>query len=145
MKTCISCKKEKPLIYFPTRKSMLDGRRNTCRDCANKNKRDSREKNPVPYRESERLYRKTDSAKKSVIRATKRWKENHPEQYEAYKKLSVATRNGSLVRMPCEVCSEKKSEAHHDDYEKPLEVRWLCKKHHAEHHKQERESKRGEP
>ena len=43
---------------------------------------------------------------------------------------------GILVRQSCEVCkSDKKADAHHDDYNKPLEVRWLCRKHHNEHHR----------
>ena len=51
-------------------------------------------------------------------------------------------RSGKLIRQPCEVCgTNEKVEAHHDDYTKPLEVRWLCKKHHAEHHKQEKVDK----
>lgn len=35
----------------------------------------------------------------------------------------------------CEIdgCSEL-GERHHDDYSKPLEVRFLCKQHHSEHH-----------
>lgn len=41
---------------------------------------------------------------------------------------------GKLIRQPCEVCKDVKVEAHHDDYAKPLEVRWLCKQHHVEHH-----------
>lgn len=42
--------------------------------------------------------------------------------------------SGKLLKQPCEVCGEVDVEAHHDDYTKPMDVRWLCKKHHAEHH-----------
>jgi hypothetical protein len=41
---------------------------------------------------------------------------------------------GSLVRGVCEVCGVPKVEAHHEDYNKPLKVRWLCRKHHREWH-----------
>lgn len=42
---------------------------------------------------------------------------------------------GILVRQPCEVCgATKKIEAHHDDYTKPMDIRWLCKQHHDEFH-----------
>lgn len=34
----------------------------------------------------------------------------------------------------CELCQEKKIEAHHDDYNKPSKIRWLCKSHHTQHH-----------
>lgn len=43
--------------------------------------------------------------------------------------------SGKLKREPCEVCGAIQVEAHHDDYSKPLEVRWLCHTHHREHHK----------
>ena len=46
--------------------------------------------------------------------------------------------SGKLVRQPCETCGELVVEGHHDDYTKPLEVRWLCKKHHNEHHRLEK-------
>jgi hypothetical protein len=47
--------------------------------------------------------------------------------------------DGTLLRLPCEVCGEVEGvEAHHDDYYIPLDVRWLCKKHHYEHHINER-------
>lgn len=43
---------------------------------------------------------------------------------------------GWLVKQPCEVCgTDENVEAHHDDYMRPLDVRWLCKIHHAEHHR----------
>jgi hypothetical protein len=43
-------------------------------------------------------------------------------------------RDKHLDRQPCEICGEK-AEAHHDNYDKPLEVRWLCFFHHREWHK----------
>ena len=47
--------------------------------------------------------------------------------------VARAIQNGTLTKQPCEECGQK-AEAHHDDYSKPLEVRWLCKKHHAKAH-----------
>jgi len=59
------------------------------------------------------------------------------------KKLARNTLNkyvsiGKVDKLPCEVCGIEKTEAHHDDYTKPLDVRWLCRKHHVEHHKNEK-------
>lgn len=47
-------------------------------------------------------------------------------------------RRGTLERQPCEVCGANGSHAHHDDYDLPLEVRWLCSTHHAEFHAKEK-------
>ena len=46
----------------------------------------------------------------------------------------IATRGGLLHRQPCESCGAPKSEAHHDDYTKPLEVRWFCRQCHKALH-----------
>lgn len=50
------------------------------------------------------------------------------------RRTGYAIKKGKLIRQPCEVCGDLKSEAHHDDYSKPLIVRWLCKDHHEEWH-----------
>jgi len=63
-----------------------------------------------------------------------------------------AIQRGALIQEPCETCgangkmADGRSEvqAHHDDYNKPLEVRWLCQKHHHEWHKSNRPIPRGE-
>ncbi len=49
--------------------------------------------------------------------------------------VAAALGDGRLQRQSCEACGSKKSEAHHDDYNRPLDVRWLCRKHHFEWHK----------
>lgn len=52
--------------------------------------------------------------------------------------FAEAVRDGRLTKKPCEVCgTEEKVEAHHEDYSKPLDVMWLCFKHHRERHGQE--------
>jgi len=49
--------------------------------------------------------------------------------------VSKALRDGILEKQPCEVCGSFHVEAHHNDYSKPLEVHWLCRKHHLDLHK----------
>jgi len=49
--------------------------------------------------------------------------------------VAKALRMGAMERKPCEVCGRVKTEAHHEDYARPLEVRWLCKSHHTDEHR----------
>ena len=51
-----------------------------------------------------------------------------------YRLVAQAIKKGILNIAPCEKCGKTDAEAHHDDYNKPLEVRWLCRKHHREWH-----------
>lgn len=62
----------------------------------------------------------------------KRWNEANPEKHKAQIKLNSALESGKVVRHPCEVCGSVPVHAHHTDYSKPLEVRWLCPIHHSE-------------
>ena len=73
---------------------------------------------------SERVLMWKKSVGKAVILA-------HRLTYEAIS-------SGRLKRLPCEVCGKEKTDAHHDDYSKPLEVRFLCRKHHLEFHRKQK-------
>ena len=51
--------------------------------------------------------------------------------------VARALRSGLLSRQPCEVCGASASHAHHDDYAKPLDVRWFCAEHHKGWHREQ--------
>ena len=59
------------------------------------------------------------------------WNPGKRERSEA--KLNSAVRQKKVKRQPCEVCGEK-AQAHHPDYDQPLNVRWLCSIHHGMEH-----------
>ena len=78
-------------------------------------------------------WRKTAKGLALMEATSRRWNQRHPEKIKAHRTVSYAIRRGRLVKGPCEwagVECRGRIEAHHDDYTKPLEVRWLCKKHH---------------
>jgi len=61
------------------------------------------------------------------------WIERNPEKRAAHIVVGNAVRDGKLVKQPCEKCgAADRVHAHHDDYSKPLDVRWLCPLHHGE-------------
>lgn len=49
----------------------------------------------------------------------------------------VYLRKGYIKKQDCEVCGSINSQMHHDDYDKPVVVRWFCRKHHISLHLEE--------
>lgn len=72
--------------------------------------------------------------KKSYEKRYLPYKDRYPDKYRAHKMVAYALRIGQLVRMGCAKCSDKQTHGHHEDYSKPLEVVWLCRKHHTKRH-----------
>lgn len=74
-------------------------------------------------------------------RYTAEWRKTHPlNEIQRMKDiarsyLGVYLRRGKIKAQPCVSCGAK-AQAHHPDYSKPLDVIWLCRKHHLELHKQ---------
>jgi ribosomal protein S27AE len=56
------------------------------------------------------------------------------QKARARRRVAYEKRMGRLVAEPCAVCGDKKAEAHHANYFKPLDVRWLCRSCHATAH-----------
>lgn len=69
------------------------------------------------------------------------WRKAHPPNQDqrfrqnARSYAKVYLRRGKLVRQPCS-CGNPKSQMHHEDYGKPLEVIWLCRECHLALHRE---------
>ena len=142
-KICFSCGREKPLDSFYHHPQMADGRLGKCKDCCKKAAVKNYRKNVEHYAEYERNrsqlpHRKeaarkyAESHPKAVAAAKRRWVEKNKNKKIAEYTVTNAVRDGRLVKMPCICCgSTTRVHGHHEDYTKPLEVMWLCPKHHS--------------
>lgn len=105
---------------------------------------ESRERNitykrahPEKARKWRKKYNATERAKVLNRQKVSRYMKRNPEKCNARKVLQGAIAAGKMVRPDhCTRCGLiGKPEAHHPDYKKPLEVRWVCKLCHSLLHK----------
>jgi hypothetical protein len=132
-KRCFKCLCTKPLAEFYRHAAMGDGHLNKCKDCT---KADVKERRQVEWEKVRAYDRMRASQPHRVAQAKRiqeRWKAEHPERRAAHVIVGNALRKGALKRHPCWVCGEK-AEAHHPDYDRPLDVVWLCQPHHKQAH-----------
>lgn len=124
VKTCKTCHATKPLEDFHKHKTSTNGRHANCKDCQRP--------------KSLEWYHRTKDANRDKRNAYERLRfHSHPKRRK--KKAASwlareAVRLGKLVKKPCEKCGDVKSFGHHEDYNKPLEVIWLCQRHHTDRH-----------
>jgi hypothetical protein len=143
MKKCNGplCKgKMKPESAFNKNRAQKDGLHSQCRECNSHywrehrkehadHKRKWREVNP----EREKAMYSRASAKRDNTGRSRAWRRQNPEKHSAQQIAQTARRRGDLIPQSCEVCGSEKVHMHHDDYSKPLDVRWFCARHHARH------------
>lgn len=162
-RTCKKCGLTKPVSDFYVRQCY------ECKECSKKRIRENRAAKIEYYREFDKAranlplrvearksYAATESGKEAHNRANKAWQQRNPQLISAkvreYRKNNPAKRiahgivgyaihSGTLTQKPCESCGAFPTHAHHDDYSRPLDVRWLCPPCHAAHHKAERQAR----
>ena len=119
MKKCPRCKIGKAESYFSKNSGRKDGLQGWCKDCI-------------------RLNSQTEKGKSIHKKGSETYWSKYPEKRKAQRVINNAIRDGRIERPSyCEGCfQEKFVEGHHPDYDKPLEVDWLCKKCHRELHKE---------
>lgn len=88
------------------------------------------------YNERRRARERTNEQreKNKIRRRTYLSLEKNKIKEQARSKLSHAVKSGKILKSPCIECGNPKSEGHHPNYNKPLDVIWLCKYHHSEFH-----------
>jgi hypothetical protein len=131
-KTCFKCGVSKDRSEFCAHSHMSDQLRGKCKECTKLDVKRHYLANPDKMRAYERKRTQFSRRKLASAHYKRSGRAKHPEKYKARMNVSNALRAGRLVRKSCEYpgCENTKTEAHHRDYSKPLEVEWYCHHHH---------------
>lgn len=134
MKHCNTCESDKDDSEFYKRKASIDGLSPKCKTCSRVyDKLRDKHHHRVLARA---VYAQTEQGKLASNKAKAEWAKRNPEKIKAHSKVLYHIRAGNLTPEPCEKCGDKNVHAHHDDYAKPLNVRWFCSGCHKQHHKE---------
>ena len=135
-KECFKCKTVKPLDEFYKHAMMADGHVNKCKACNKNDVSKNRWENIERYRQYDKERAKLPHRIELKLQHTRVWRSEDKRRQSAYSKVARAIVKGLLTRAACERCGNAKSLAHHEDYDKPLEVMWLCQPCHKQRHKE---------
>jgi len=150
MKNCKDCSIAKELHDYYIAPTSPDGHVNRCKECTKAGVRANRANKIEYYRDYDRSrnmssdrvkarreYIITDAGKDARRKAAITYRNKFPNSYRAKIKFGNALRANIVERQySCSKCSSDINvEGHHDDYSKPLEVRWLCSRCHKLWHK----------
>ena len=111
---------------------MGDGLLGKCKECTKKDSTKHREENIEKFI----LYDRKRAMLPHRVKQRKDYYKKYAKRRIAKNTLWDAIERGAfeLKKMPCEECGEKETVMHHDDYSKPLKIRWLCRSHHRKWH-----------
>jgi hypothetical protein len=134
-KRCVQCGEIRPLEDFHKRSASKDGHQPKCKACSKAYFQQWLVAGGSALVRAYHRERRRDPAARAIDRGRVAvYRKRHPDRTRAHGRVNNAVRDGRLVRGPCEKCGAMETHGHHDDYSKPLEVRWLCRVHHEEHH-----------
>jgi hypothetical protein len=93
-----------------------------------KRRREYYDKNKKLIIEKISIYQKTSRGKEITKKSVDLWQKNNKEKTLAEGKVKHAVKTGLLIKpKECSVCKKAgRIEGHHYDYNKPLDVFWLC-------------------
>lgn len=138
MKKCSNCGAEKPLEQFQVRNASKDGFTASCKLCL---KERDRIRDQKPERKAMKDRYVKGIGRQAAERSKKKYIEKNTKKRSVHIKTGNAIRDGKLIKQPCSVCGNLDVQAHHCDYDKPLEVIWLCPVDHEAWHRKHGEGK----
>lgn len=133
-KTCFKCGQEKDISEFYRHSRMADGHLNKCKSCTKRDVNENRAKRIDYYRAYEVVRAKTPKRRQLAAKVSARWRDADPRRTRSHNMVHRAVKAGKLAPKPCEVCGRHDVHAHHDSYDRPLDVMWLCPIHHHARH-----------
>lgn len=134
MKTCFKCGEAKLLCDFYRHPKMRDGVLNKCKECTKNDASNHRAANIDKARDYDNCRASLPHRKALRSAVVNAYMEKYPNRVKASRKVQYALSTGKLTRSPCFECGSKKTVAHHPDYDRPLDVVWLCQAHHKQAH-----------
>lgn len=135
-KRCNKCEIVKPITEFYKCRGMADGYLNQCKACKKVYADKYQSENIETLRKKARERMRHPDRIKVASELTKAWKAADERIRKCHNKVQTEIRAGRLTRKPCTKCGNEKSVAHHEDYDKPLEIVWLCSVCHKKRHKE---------
>lgn len=135
-KTCFKCGACLPRTEFYKHPMTADGLLGKCKSCAKSDVMANRILNIDRIREYDKKRARNPDRIKLAAAINKKWRAADARRGEAHNKVARAVRSGALEKKPCCVCGSEKSCAHHESYDRPLDVVWYCQIHHKARHKQ---------
>ena len=122
---CCRCGQAKPLEEFHRDRAQSLGRDYRCKQCAAAYRQTTERK--ISNRQANKRYRQTTKGRMSARQANEK-KRRWPKENRVKAKTNWAVARGLLARPNfCSLCGGNgKILAHHPDYDKPLEVIWVC-------------------
>lgn len=135
-KQCFKCLTIKPLEEFYKHPKMNDGHLNKCKICNKKDSINNRNAKIDYYRAYDSKRAKEPARYKASKEIIAEWRKVDKRRSACHSAVARAIKNGTLIRQPCIKCKDEKSLAHHEDYDFPLNVMWLCQPCHKQRHKE---------
>lgn len=137
-KKCSKCEKIQPITEFYPHEQCRDKHTNICKSCEQIRHREYYLKNKAKVALINKNWRINNPEKhrKSSFESIKKWKKHNVEAAKAHQLVNNhILRKKNLVPINCEKCGDvTKLQAHHEDYSKPFDIMWLCKKCHLKKH-----------